>query len=129
MFAGQALVAATLDADPLEGQGRQVIDQIPTGGCINDDLFTEADVLIDSFAEELVEKTGMTWAAKIPDVAPMILNSAVRAIVIGMQRMYGVITFGFDEDKDDNGRPSIFRVTPHGQIMLAALDPRKFPKY
>lgn len=81
-------------------------------------------ISFEEFADELIEKTGLTWTAQNLDSATMLLHGSIKRMVIDILANFGSVEREFRDKPLGKGTiPELvaFEITPLGDKLLKAL--------
>lgn len=78
----------------------------------------------EPFADDLIEKTGLTWTAQNMSAAQMLLHSAVQRIVIDVSATFGIVEKKMRDEPLGKGtikKLVAFKITPLGHSLLESV--------
>jgi hypothetical protein len=78
----------------------------------------------ETFADELIRQTGLTWTAQDTSVATMLLHGSIRKIVFNVLADFGAVEREYREEPLGHttiSRLAAFEITPLGEALLNAV--------
>ena len=114
-----------LIAYPFGGMGEELppdLEQITLARLLS--LPVNTSIPFEQFADELIQKAGLTWTAPSMTFARMSLHGAVRRMVIDILANFGVVEREYREKPLGKGTTrelAAFRITSLGKGLLEAL--------
>jgi len=114
-----------LTAYPFEGMGEDLpprFEEITLTHLLS--LPVDERIPFESFADRLIQKTGLTWTAIDSSFARKFLHSAVRSMIIHILAGFGALEREYQDRPLGKGTTMdlvAFRVTPFGRDLLEAL--------
>jgi hypothetical protein len=112
-------------AFPMQGMGESLLPAFKS--ITRSHLLTlpvDARIPYETFADELIEETGMTWTSADPSFHRSILHTAVHRLVISVLDDFGVLEPAYEIKPNNVGTKrelAAFQVTPFGHGLLASL--------
>ena len=114
-----------LVAYPFTGMGDHLPPHLPSVALLNlRALPVKKHIAFEKFADQLISAARLTWTAPESSFAQMALQSAVRSMILNPLSGFGAATLEYKEKPLGKGAISelvAFRITPIGQLLLAAL--------
>ena len=78
----------------------------------------------ETFADELIRQTGLTWTAQDTSVATMLLHGSIRKMVFNVLADFGAVEQEYREEPlgyTTISRLAAFEMTPLGKALLDAV--------
>lgn len=87
-------------------------------------LRQSADIQIDEFAGNLIEKSGLVWGAPESDFADRFLQSSIERMIINILKKFGAVECEYRDEplgKRTISKLDTFKIVPFGRALLESL--------
>ena len=88
------------------------------------DLPVETRISFEQFADDLIEKSGLTWTSQVPGFASTALRGSVARMIIHVLAEFGMIEREYSEEPLGKGTASMlvsFKITQFARVLLKIL--------